>query len=620
MLNKVLLLLTLAVSAAAHADDVSGLLARSKQAAGGARWDAARSWHGDGTLSTGGLSGEFHATVDLRTGRSVDSYKLGSVEGADGFDGARAWERDPGGEVAALDAPDTLRRARSQAWLDARAYWFPQRIACAWGKVEIRQADGNAFRVLHATPRDGDEIALWFDAHALLARSVQRQGSDTATTTYDDYRDAGGVRLPFHLVTDLTDAAGRTDPRRRIEIRFERIALDVPVADADFAMPAMGATARIDAADGVTTIPFELVNNHIYVDGKIDGKPAHFLLDTGGGNLLTPDAARRFGLQGEGKLAMSGSGEERVDVALAHAGEVRIGAAALSKAVFYVLDLGQLAAVVGVNLDGLVGYEMFRRFDVRIDYAARKVTLSEPGKRQPPAGATVLPFTLDEHTPIVTGTLDGLPLRMTVDTGSRSALTLDSPFVREHDLVKRYRADVDSVVGWGVGGAARGNAARFGSLQLGDLRIDGIAGELFTGNKGAFANPELGGNLGGGVLRQFTVAFDYQAKKMYLAPNADYGKPDTFDRSGLWLLADGDALKVADVAAGSAAARGGVQVGDRIVTFDGEPVATHALALWRQRLRELPQGTRVALGIERQGKRETLMLTLADRIPERLVP
>ena len=619
MLNKVLLLLTLAVSAAAHADDVSGLLARSKQAAGGARWDAARSWHGDGTLSTGGLSGEFHATVDLRTGRSVDSYKLGSVEGADGFDGARAWERDPGGEVAALDAPDTLRRARSQAWLDAHAYWFPQRIACAWGKAESRQADGNAFRVLHATPRDGDEIALWFDAHALLARSVQRQGSDTATTTYDDYRDAGGVRLPFHLVTDLTDAAGRTDPRRRIEIRFERIALDVPVADADFAMPAMSATARIDAADGVTAIPFELVNNHIYVDGKIDGKPAHFLLDTGGGNLLTPDAARRFGLQGEGKLAMSGSGEERVDVALAHAGEVRIGAAALSKPVFYVLDLGQLAAVEGVNLDGLVGYEMFRRFDVRIDYAQRTVTLSEPGKLAPPAGATVLPFTLDEHTPIVTGTLDGVPLRMTVDTGSRSALTLDSPFVREHDLVKRYRADVDSVVGWGVGGAARGNAARFGSLQLGDLTIDGIAGELFTGNKGAFANPELDGNLGGGVLRRFTVAFDYQAKKMYLAPNADYGKPDTFDRSGLWLLADGDALKVADVAAGSAAARG-VQVGDRIVTFDGEPVATHALALWRQRLRESPQGTRVALGIERQGKRETLMLTLADRIPERLVP
>jgi hypothetical protein len=281
--------------------------------------------------------------------------------------------------------------------------------------------------------------------------------------------------------------------------------------------------------------------------------------------------------------------------------------------------------VEGVNLDGLVGYEMFRRFDVRIDYAARKVTLSEPGKLPPPAGATVLPFTLDEHTPIVTGTLDGLPLRMTVDTGSRSALTLNSPFVRENDLLKRYNpdkgsSDVESVVGWGVGGAARGNAVRFGTLKLGELAIDGIAGELFTGNKGAFANPDLGGNLGGGVLRRFTVTFDYQAKKMYLAPNAEYGEPDSFDRSGLWLLADGDALKVADVAAGSAAARAGVRSGDRITAFSDEAVGTRVLADWRVLLRELSPGQDVTLDIERGGKRITLHMVMANRIPAQFSP
>ena len=620
MFKTMLLALMLTAAAVAHADEASDLLAHSKAANGGTRWDAVHSWHGDGTLSAGGVNGEFHVTVDLRSGRSVDSYKLGSVEGGDGYDGTRGWEKDPGGEVAALDAPDSLRRARTQAWLDAHGYWFADRSASTLGKVETRALDGHTFKVLHATPHDGDEVALWFDEQALLARSVQPQGGETATTLYDDYRDAGGVRLPFHVVTDVTDAAGRTDPRRRTEVRFEHLALDVPVADAEFAMPAMSATARIDNPGGITTIPFDLVNNHIYVDGHIDGKPARFLLDTGGGNLLTPAAAKRFGLQGEGKLAMGGSGEDRVDVALAHAGEVRIGDAALSKPVFYVLDLGQLAAVEGVNLDGLVGYEMFRRFDVRIDYAVRKVTLSEPGKLPPPAGATVLPFTLDEHTPIVAGTLDGVPLRVTVDTGSRSALTLNSPFVREHALLKRYGAETESVVGWGVGGAARGNAARFGTLKLGELAIDGIAGELFTGNKGAFANPDLGGNLGGGVLRRFTVAFDYQARKMYLAPNAEYGEPDTFDRSGLWLLADGDALKVADVAAVSAAARAGVRSGDRITAFSDEAVGTRVLADWRLLLRDLPPGQDVTLDIERGGKHINLHMIMADRIAPKFLP
>src|SRR5262249_20435006 len=161
-----------------------------------------------------------------------------------------------------------------------------QRLPSTLGKVDTREADGKRYRVLGATPRDGDEVALWFDDGDLLVRSVQRQGSDTATSRYDDYRDVGGVRLPFHVVTDLTDAAGRTDPRRRVEVRLQRAARDVAVADADFAMPQMEASARIDAAGGSTAIAFELINNHIYVDGRIDGKPARFLLDTGGGNLL----------------------------------------------------------------------------------------------------------------------------------------------------------------------------------------------------------------------------------------------------------------------------------------------------------------------------------------------
>jgi hypothetical protein len=82
-----------------------------------------------------------------------------------------------------------------------------------------------------------------------------------------------------------------------------------------------------------------------------------------------------------------------------------------------------------------------------------------------------------------------------------------------------------------------GSAIRRGIREcggLGELRIDGIVGDLFTGNKSSFANPDLSASLGGGVLNRFTVAFDYVAKRMYLAPNANFGKPDAFDRSGLW--------------------------------------------------------------------------------------
>ncbi|MGN6517825.1 MAG: aspartyl protease family protein [Dokdonella sp.] len=616
-----LALLAFGFAQAARADEAGDLLARWKAASGGARWDAVRSVRTDGMLAAGGLSGAFDATQDLVQGRSNAHYKLGPIEGADGYDGTVAWSRDPGGEVAALDAPEAKRRARSQAWLDARGYWYPSRIGASYGKPEARELDGRRYDVLVATPEGGDPVTLWFDVQThLLVRTEQKQGADIATTSFDDWRDVDGVKLPFHSATFLTDTAGRVDERNRSEVQATSMKVNVAVVDADFAMPAMTATARIDAPTGGARVPFELVNNHIYAQGSIDGKPARFLVDTGGANLLTPAAAKKFGLAGEGKLAGRGVGDELVDLAFAHAKEVRLGDAVLSRPVFYVMDLGKLPAVEGYDSDGLVGYEMFRRFGVTIDYARHELVLADPAKFAPPAGAHVVPFELADRIPIVQGTLDGLPARISIDTGSRVSLTLHAPFVREHGLVDKYHAAPDAVVGWGVGGPSRGRPARFGTLELGDLAVTGIAGDLYTGDKGAFASPDLSANLGGGVLKRYTVAFDYGAKKMYLAPNADAANADAFDRSGLWLLGAGDALEVADVAKDSAAARAGLREGDRISAIGGEKVGARRLPEWRERLRTLPAGTKLAVAYERGGKAAQADLVLADRIATRWKP
>jgi C-terminal processing protease CtpA/Prc len=135
------------------------------------------------------------------------------------------------------------------------------------------------------------------------------------------------------------------------------------------------------------------------------------------------------------------------------------------------------------------------------------------------------------------------------------------------------------------------------------------------GDKGAFANPDLSGNLGGGVLKRFTVAFDYANKRMYLAPNATAAKPDAFDRSGLFLTGAADALVVADVAPESAAARAGLAPKDRITSIGGEPTNLASLLAVREKLRESPAGTKLELERLRDGKKEKVALVLADRIP-----
>lgn len=173
-----------------------------------------------------------------------------------------------------------------------------------------------------------------------------------------------------------------------------------------------------------------------------------------------------------------------------------------------------------------------------------------------------------------------------------------------------------SSCGWVDGGAARAHPARLGVLNLGGIEVEGLAGDLSTTDKGALAISDYGAILGGGVLRRFTVGLDYGAKRMYLTPNAENAAPEPFDRSGLWLQADGATLRIGDVADGSAAERALLRENDRIVSIQDEQVSASGLGQWREILRELPPGTRVAVGYVRDGKRANAELVLSDRIPQ----
>lgn len=600
------------------ADDGASLVARFLQASGGSggRWDAADAIRVDGTISAGGLSGAISSVDDTRTCRSVSHYTLGPVQGAEGYDGKVAWRQDPGGEVVAVDAPDAREKAVTAAWMVCLGSSRAVKRAVTYSAVRAVDDTGRHWQVVDATPEGGRAITLWFDAATgLLGRTDERDGSDVETTRIDDYRDVDGARLSFHQVTDRTDATGQADPRDRVEVKVDRIApVTMPEAQV-FAMPVMTQSARIVDASGVTQVPFDLVNNHIYADATIDGQGVRVLVDTGGANVLTPAAASRLGAKTEGKLAGKGVGDQEVDVAIAHMGEVRLGGAVLSKPVFYVMDLGDLPRVEGAQSDGLVGFEMFRRFRVTVDYEKHVLTLADPAKFQPPAGAQVVPFELAARIPIIQAKLDGMPVRLSVDTGSRASLTMNSPFVRQNDLVARYGAAPETITGWGVGGPQRARPARAGTLLLGDAAVHDVAMDLFTGQKGADADPDLAGNLGAGVLRRFTVSFDYDARKMYLVPNADFAKPDLFDRSGMWLVGDGDALEIAAVTPGGPADKAGLHEGDRIAKLGGEGIGRRSIAEWRMRLRELPAGKHVAVILSGSGAPKTVDLVLADLIP-----
>jgi Aspartyl protease/PDZ domain len=605
------LILTIAATAATTAGpEPQAVLAKVKQATGGAAWDRITSTHATVVLETGGLKGTAEGFEDVLTGRSVTHYELGPVTGANGFDGKTVWSQDPSKQVRIEEGGEAREAAADDAYRSALGYFYPERWPADLAYQGEKTENGKTFLVVRATPKGGRPYDMWIDAKTnLIDHTVEKAAIETRTVFYSDYREVQGVRVPFSQRS--TNGEEKYDQL----IHVQSIEFNVALADARFAPPAPPPPDYAIAGGSSTTIPFELLNNHIYVQVKINGKgPFRVLCDTGGANIVTPEAAKELGLATEGALQGRGVGEKSEDVALAKVDTLQVGDATLKDQVFAVFPMASFSKVEGVSSAGLIGYEIFKRFVVTVDYEGSKLTLTLPEAFDYEGQGTAVPFKFNNHIPQVDGEIDGLAGKFDIDTGSRASLDLMGPFVEKHDLKAKYAPRLEGVTGWGVGGPARAAIGRAQVLKLGDVSVPAPVTELTLQKKGAFTDPYVAGNVGAGVLKRFNIVFDYGRKRLIFEKNANYGKADAFDRAGMWMNEAEGGFEVMDVFAGSPAADAGIKVGDTIVAVDGLPVASLTLPGLRQRFRTDAPGTKVTLKVRTGEAEREAVLTLRDLV------
>ncbi len=422
-----------------------------------------------------------------------------------------------------------------------------------------------------------------------------------------DYRKVEGILVPFRV--DSSRGAPGTD----VHVAWSSIELNPAYDDTDFSPPE-AAVEDFTIAEGRCSVsmPFLLANNHIYLMGSVNGSPPRrFLMDTGGINLLTRKAAADLSLTVEGEFHAGGAGEGSTRVGMTKLDRFELGGVKLMSPLFAVIPLPSIVQAEGVEFSGIIGYEIFRRFVVTIDYASETVTLTRPEAYQLGPG-TRIPFRLDGRTPIVDGSIDGIGGVFSIDTGSRTTLDLHAPFVAEHNLMERLEPKLKTMTGFGVGGGVHSWLSPNHRLTLGPMVIASVLTELTAQKKGAFTNRYLAGNVGAGVLKRFTVTFHYREKFLLLEKNAKFDQPDPFDRSGMWLNAVEDTFQVVEVVPEGPASEAGLFPGDRIVAVDGQRVSSLSLPALRERLRTEPVGTTIRLSIESSNGTSDVMLVLRD--------
>jgi len=588
------------------------ILAANRSASGGDGWHGKTALHLEYDYAGQGLTGKAGGTADLRDGRFEQHFVIGPQKGANGYDGTHVWAKDNSGIVTLQEGGDAVPLAINNAYRNANLWWTPDRGGAAVTSAGEKVESGVHYDVLTVTPRGGATFDAWFDsATHLLYRIVESQGGVRVATTTTNYRSYDGTLQAANIAISTGDA--KYDSHLTLTG-----ATFLPVSDdATYAMP-QSAAADFTIAGGAAsvTFPFDLISNHIHASVMINGKgPYYFVFDTGGVNVVTPELAHALGIKIEGESEVRGAGEATMTAGLAHVDEIVVGGATIKDQLFTAFALDALYSSNGTHMQGMVGYEVFRRFVTRIDYGAKTITLIDPKTFNPADAGTPLKIAFNGNAATVEGSYDGIPAKWQIDTGSRSSLTLNAPFVAANHIGTRAKS-VDAVDGWGVGGPSRARVLRGGNLILGTaISVAHPVTGMGTDKAGAFADPSLSGNIGGGVLKRFVVTFDYGHATMYLKPVVSpVVDLDTYDRAGAWFNVESEGFKVVAVTPAGPAEAAGLKAGDVITAIDGKPVSAIALPDARLRLRNDPVGTVVTFSILRAGTSSDIKITLRDQI------
>src|SRR5215211_4459642 len=215
---------------------------------------------------------------------------------------------------------------------------------------------------------------------------------------------------------------------------------------------AFAADVRFASGNSALKIPFELYNNHIYLQVGVNGsKPLSFLLDTGAPHIIDSKQAKALGLKLKFLGQGDGVGEGTVDAYGSQGISFHLPGVSLSGQRVAVLPLYDVAVCAGEIvvdergrlrkcepneqrcqtrvIDGVLGHDFFKRFVVEIDYEARLINLYAPGNYKYQGRGESIPLDIADPHIFVQGRLSfagRAPLngRFLIDTGGAHALIL----------------------------------------------------------------------------------------------------------------------------------------------------------------------------------------------------
>jgi PDZ domain-containing protein/aspartyl protease len=347
-------------------------------------------------------------------------------------------------------------------------------------------------------------------------------------------------------------------------------------------------TFSFPAGQSAVQVPFELLANAVFVSAKVNGRgPFLFAIDTGSsGSVFASELTDELGMKPQGEAMGTGAGATYKMGVVRGKIEFNLpGGLKLSTDDANTVSMAGLWPLIGQRIYGDIGYDVLKDLVVEFDYEKKLVTFYVPADYDYSGKGQALGATLEmNYDPQIAGTFAvvGMPAvstKFTIDTGAGGTV-ITTPLVKANDLFKTVTDKIPSPSHGVGGGESNDVVGRIESISLGPYKLRQPLVALSQDTTGSLAMGAIGVNVGGNILRRFTVIIDYPRRRVILEPNSHFADPFLADASGLVLKAEGSDFKtvvVQEVVSGSPAANAGLQENDVITAVDGEPVGKYAL-------------------------------------------
>lgn len=279
-------------------------------------------------------------------------------------------------------------------------------------------------------------------------------------------------------------------------------------------------------AQVMDSIPFELgKDNRIYIRCRVnDSDTLHFLFDTGATDMvLNPNSPHsNFSINWDGQITNQGATGSN-SVLTSSANTFTIGKTSIKALRFlrisYPADLW----------DGVVGLSFISRYPIRIDYSTRQIYLYEKESFTPPSPSVQLKVEYELGVPVVPLQVringNDYQVRAEIDMGSDRVFDLNTPFVRQHSLIKTQKPFAISEITSSDTSQGKLYNVFFDEVKLGNLSLPRIPGAFSTVTTGVQASDKMDGVLGNNFLQRFHLTLDLQEGYIYLQPNNLLYKP-----------------------------------------------------------------------------------------------